>query len=149
MSINLTWPVIVATGRDKKVPAGTADTGLLVARQTGTITQNSTNVVDLTFTLPKNSQIIDFIINNDTAWNSGTSATLSIGTASGGTQYLTSLDTKTAAGRIALTATHVTGTQSAAWANITTNTTMVATITPSGATSAGTTRVTVLYTTAG
>jgi hypothetical protein len=135
-------PVVFQTPRDN---TSVADQGYPVLAQTGTITQNGTSAVDLKFYLPKYSQIIGFWINIDTAFDSGTSATLSIGTASAGTQYLTSANVKAAAGLLPLTATHVTGTQSAAWADISTNTTMVATVTPVGSTTAGVVRVTVLY----
>lgn len=115
--------------------------GDVVLSQTGTITQNSTNAVDLTFTLPASAQIIDFQVDVLTAFNSGTSATLTIGTASAGTQYVGSVDAKTG-GRATLS---ISAAQATAMASIGTSTSVVATVTPSGATSAGLVRVTVIY----
>ena len=119
-----------------------ANVGLCVLSQTGSIAQNSTNVVDLTFTLPANAQILNFFFDVTTAFNSATSATLSAGTASGGTQYASGVDVKTAAGRIAPT---LTGTQLTNMANITTNTSVVVSVTPVGATSAGAVTATIVY----
>lgn len=119
-----------------------ANVGLCVLSQTGSIAQNSTNVVDLTFTLPANAQILNFFFDVTTAFNSATSATLSAGTASGGTQYASGVDVKTAAGRIAPT---FTGTQVANMSNITTNTSVVVSVTPVGATSAGAVNATIVY----
>lgn len=119
-----------------------ANVGLCVLSQTGSIAQNSTNVVDLTFTLPANAQILNFFFDVTTAFNSATSATLSAGTASGGTQYASGVDVKTAAGRIAPT---FTGTQLTNMANITTNTSVVVSVTPVGATSAGAVTATIVY----
>ncbi len=119
-----------------------ANVGLCVLSQTGSIAQNSTNVVDLTFTLPANAQILNFFFDVTTAFNSATSATLSAGTASGGTQYASGVDVKTAAGRIAPT---FTGTQLTNMANITTNTSVVVSVTPVGATSAGAVSATIVY----
>lgn len=119
-----------------------ANVGLCVLSQTGSIAQNSTNVVDLTFTLPANAQIINFFFDVTTAFNSATSATLSAGTASGGTQYASGVDVKAAAGRIAPT---LTGTQLTNMANITTNTSVVVSVTPVGATSAGAVTATIVY----
>ena len=119
-----------------------ANVGLCVLSQTGSIAQNSTNVVDLTFTLPANAQILNFFFDVTTAFNSATSATLSAGTASGGTQYASGVDVKAAAGRIAPT---LTGTQLTNMANINTNTSVVVSVTPVGATSAGAVTATIVY----
>jgi hypothetical protein len=109
--------------------------------QTGTITQNSTNAVSLTMNLPLNSQILSFNIDVTTAFDSATSATLTIGTAAAGTQYVSGVNAKTA-GRAAPTLTTA---QLTNMANIGSNSAVVATVTPSGATTAGTVLVTVLY----
>lgn len=117
------------------------DGGYVVVSQSNTITQNSTTAVSSTFTLPASSQIIDFYIDVLTAYNSATSATLTIGTAAAGTQYVSGVDAKTG-GRAAPT---LTTTQLSNMASIGTNTSVVATVTPVGATSAGSVRVTVVY----
>jgi hypothetical protein len=67
--------------------------------------------------------------------------TLTVGTAAAGTQYAGSVDAKTA-GRVRPT---FSAAQLAAMDDIDTNTSVVATITPVGATSAGQVRVTLVY----
>lgn len=119
----------------------TANLGYAVLSQTGTYTQNGLTAVSVTFYLPANAQITEFFIDSLVAYNSATSATLSIGTAAAGTQYVSGVDMKVA-GRLSPT---LTAAQLTAMANITTNTTMVATITVVGATSAGNGRITVEY----
>lgn len=123
--------------------------GFVQLVQTTTITKNSTNAVSSTLYIPAGSIILDFVIDVLTAFNSATSATLSIGTAAGGTQYVSGVDVKTAAGRIAPT---YTAAQLAAMSNQTvlgvaapTTAPVVVTVTPVGATSAGYVNVSVLY----
>lgn len=96
---------------------------------------------DITFVLPKNAQITNFFIDVLTAYDSATSATLSIGSASAGTQYVGSVNAKTA-GRAAPT---LSAAQLLAMSNISTNTTVYATITSVGQPTAGSVRVTVQY----
>ena len=162
MSSRLTHPVRISSGRDRRVappaganpaydgvPSGTfalSDSGFVVCSQAVTVGFNGSTAVDGTLILPRGSQIRDITVLVGTAFNSATSNTLSIGYASGGTQLLTSLDVKTAAGRIPLTATHVAGTQAANWAaGIGDNTTIVVTQTPVGAASAGSVTVAINY----
>lgn len=121
---------------------GPANVGLCILTQQVTLDQNSTNAVSGTTTLPENSQLIDILVDTITAWNSASSATLSVGTTAGGTQYAGSVDVKTAAGR---QRPAFTGAQLSAMQNILTNASIVATVTPSGATSAGKTIVTFVY----
>ena len=116
-------------------------TGYAVFSQTA-VNANVTGLVqDITFVLPKNSQIQGFNIDVLTAYDSATSATLSIGSASAGTQYVGSVNAKTA-GRAAPT---LSAAQLLAMSNITTNTSVVATVTSVGQPTAGSVRVTVLY----
>ena len=122
--------------------------GFAVLSQSTSITQNSTTAVSSTLYIPAGSRIVDFNIDVLTAYNSATSATLTIGTAAAGTQYVASIDAKTA-GRAAIT---YTAAQLAAMNGVTTTggaaaTTapVVVTVTPVGATSAGYVVVTVLY----
>jgi len=122
----------------------TSDTlngGFVVLTQTATITQASTAAVSATFTLPASSQLIDVMVDVLTAFDSVTSATLSVGTAAAGTQYVSGVNAKTA-GRAAPT---ISAAQALAMADITTNTSVVATVTPVGATAAGLVRVTLVY----
>lgn len=109
--------------------------------QTGTNANVTGLTQDITFTLPRNSQILNVFVDVLTAYDSATSATLSVGTASGGTQYVSGVNAKTA-GRAALT---ISAAQATAMASITTNTTVVATVTSVGQPTTGTVRVTVHY----
>lgn len=122
--------------------------GLVVLSQSTSITQNSTTAVSSTLYIPAGSRIVDFNIDVLTAYNSATSATLTIGTAAAGTQYVGSIDAKTA-GRAAIT---YSAAQLAAMNGVTTvgaaaatTAPVVVTVTPVGATSAGYVVVTVLY----
>ena len=122
--------------------------GFSVLSQSTSITQNSTTAVSSTLYIPAGSEIIDFNIDVLTAFNSATSATLTIGTAAAGTQYVGSIDAKTA-GRAAIT---FTAAQLAAMNGVTTTGTaapttapVVVTVTPVGATSAGYVVVTIIY----
>ena len=122
--------------------------GFSVLSQSTSITQNSTTAVSSTLYIPAGSRIVDFNIDVLTAYNSATSATLTIGTAAAGTQYVGSIDAKTA-GRAAPT---YTAAQLAAMNGVTTTGTaapttapVVVTVTPVGATSAGYVVVTIIY----
>jgi hypothetical protein len=122
--------------------------GFSVLSQSTSITQNSTTAVSSTLYIPAGSRIVDFNIDVLTAYNSATSATLTIGTAAAGTQYVGSIDAKTA-GRAAIT---YTAAQLAAMNGVSvlgvaapTTAPVVITVTPVGATSAGYVVVTVLY----
>lgn len=137
---NTTFSGPVRSGTTRE--GATANLGLCVLSQTALMTQNSTNVVDATFYLPANAQILDFNFDVLTAFNSATSATLSAGTSSGGTQYASGVDVKTATGRIAPT---LTAAQLTNMSDVTTNTSLVVSITPVGATSAGSVRATIIY----
>lgn len=121
--------------------------------QSVTLTQNGTNVVNGTMYIPALSQITSFTVDTTVSWNSATSATLTIGTASGGTQYVTSVDVKASTGRSTLTFTQaqLIAMLSAAQDNTVSTaagaplSTIVVTVTPVGATTAGTTVVTMHY----
>jgi len=142
-STSLGGPIQVGT-KLANPPAGTGDIGTVVLQQDVVITNNGTNTVDVTMLLPGGSQIIDIIADTTTAWNSATSDTLSVGTASGGTQYASGIDVKSAA-RVRPT---FTGTQLTNMLNVGTSTPQVtihATVTPVGSASTGSTTVQVLY----
>lgn len=123
--------------------AGPANTGLAVLSQSQVLTQNSTTDVSAIFTLPPRSRIVDILVDTTTAWNSASSASLTVGTAALGTQYVSGIDVKTNTSPRAAIA--FTAAQLAAMGDIGTNTSVVATVDVTGATSAGTSRVTVLY----
>lgn len=121
-------------------PAG-ANLGGVVLSQTLVLNANGTNAVSGTFFVPPNSQILRVTPDVLTAFNSAVSATLTVGTAAAGTQYAGGVDARTA-GRAAPV---FTAAQLLAMANTGNNLAVVATITPSGATSAGQVRVTIEY----
>lgn len=118
-----------------------SDQGYCVMSQTATIVQNGATAVSATFYLPPNSQIVMPLIDVTTAYDSVTSATLSIGTAAAGTQYVSGVSVKTA-GRAAPT---LTAAQLTAMSNIGANIAVVATVTVVGTTTTGTVNVTLLY----
>lgn len=137
MGTYMTGPFQTGTGLD----ATGADTGTVLLSKTALIDFDATLVQNATFKLPANAQIVDFNVDVLTAYDSATSATLSAGTASGGTQYLSGISTKTAGRR----PNGYSGAQLAAMDNIGTNTTVVATVTSVGQPTAGQVRVTMVY----
>lgn len=123
--------------------------GFCVLEQSVNLTQDSTNAVSSTIYVPAGSRLLDFTVDVLTAFNSGTSATLSAGITAGGTEYVSGVNVKAATGRIAIT---YTAAQLAAMSNqsvlgvvAATTPPVVITITPSGATSAGYVTVTLRY----
>ena len=117
------------------------DAGTALTAKMSTMTQNGANNVSVTITVPEGASIMDAYFDVTEAWNSGTSATGSIGTTAGGTQYGGSVNLKTAARG---TPTY-SNAQLAAMANVGSNTNVVFTSTVSGATSAGSARCVVRY----
>jgi len=124
--------------------------GIALLTQATALTQNGATAVSKTLYIPAGSRIVSFNIDVLTAWNNATTATLTIGTAAAGTQYVGSIDAKTA-GRAAIT---FTAAQLAAMNGVTTTGTaapttapVVVTVTPSGGTAptTGYVVVTVLY----
>lgn len=126
---NFTGPVMSGPKKDTD-SNGPANTGICLLTQVATINVNGTSAVSVTFTVPVDAQLSDFKVDVTTAFNAGTNNNLTIGTAAAGTQYL-SATALTSAGRTALT---FTGAQLTAMSNVTTNTSVVATYTPSGTT---------------
>ena len=122
--------------------------GFAVLEQETSITQNSTTAVSSTLYIPVGAKLIDIIVDTLTAFNSATTAVLSVGITAGGTEYASGVDVKTA-GRVRPT---FTAAQLAAMSNVTvlgvaapTTAPVVVTVTPTGATSAGYVRVTLVY----
>src|SRR5574343_137781 len=121
------------------VGVGTANfsqTALINYSATGTVN------VDATFTLPRGAQILNFFVDTLTAWDSATSAGLTIGSTAGGTEYFTSVDVKTNGRETASNS----AAQLAAFDDIGTNTTVYVGVAQAGATTAGQARVTIQYT---
>ena len=118
-----------------------ANVGYVLLHQTQVITFDATLVQNATFYLPANAIIVDIISDPIVAYNSATSATLSVGTSSGGTQYASGVDAKATA-RVRPTFTVA---QLNAMDGIGTSTTVVATVTSVGQPTAGQNRVTLVY----
>jgi hypothetical protein len=112
-----------------------------VLSQTALIDFDATLVQNATFNIPAESQIVDFHVDVLTAYDSATSATLSAGTASGGTQYLSGINVKLAGRR----PNAFSAAQLAAMDDVGNNRTLVATVTSVGQPTDGQVRVTVLY----
>jgi hypothetical protein len=118
-----------------------ANMGEVVCSQSLPIGQAGATAVSATFAVPQGSQLTDIIVDPLTAWNSATSAVLTVGTVAAGTQFSSAIDVKAAAARTlpTYTAAQLTAMSAVAGGNI------VATVTPTGATSAGNTLVTIKY----
>lgn len=123
-------------------PSEYTNIGYACFTQTGTLQAATAAAVDLTFTLPAGAQIIAIYVDSSVAWTATGAVTFTAGTASAGTQYITSVDLKT----VVRGAPTLTAAQVGAMVDIGTNTTLVCTATTaSGANATGTTKVTVLY----
>lgn len=136
-----TGPVGTFTTLQTGASGSYSDLGFAVMAQSASIAQNGTNAVSSTIYVPQGSQLTDFNIDVTTAFDSATSATLTIGTTAAGTQYVGSINAKTA-GRAAIT---YTAAQLAAMLNVGTNVGVVITVTPVGATTVGAVTVTAFY----
>lgn len=123
--------------------AGPANTGFCGLSQRTSLVQNGAAAVSGRLSLPNGSRLDDFLIDNTVAWDSVTSATLSIGKTAGGTEYVSGVNVKAAAGRLAPT---LTAAQLVAMQNIGDNTDVYVTVTVVGATTVGATAVTARYT---
>jgi hypothetical protein len=136
-----TWSGPLASGDRNAGESGGPNIGLVTLSQTALIDFDATLVQNATFNIPASSQIVDFYVDVLTAYDSATSALVSAGTASGGTQYLSAVSAKTAARR----PNAFSAAQLAAMDNVGTNRTVVATVTSVGQPTAGQVRVTMLY----
>jgi hypothetical protein len=120
---------------------GGPNTGYAVLSQASAIVYGATLVQDYTFYLPPSSQIVDIIADITTAYNSATSATLSAGITSGGTEYVSGVNVKTTGRK----SNSYSAAQLAAMASVGTNTTLVVTVTSVGQPTAGAGNVRVMY----
>lgn len=136
-STTFSGPVKSGTVREN---TGT-NTGTVALYQTQVINFDATLVQTVTFYLPDNSLIVDIIADPLIAYNSATSATLSVGSAAAGTQYASGVDGKATA-RVRPTFTVA---QLNAMDGIGANTSVFATVTSVGQPTAGSTRVTLIY----
>lgn len=118
------------------------DVGYGVFVRTATIQAATVAAVDATITVPASSQIIAIYVDTTVAWTASGAVTFTAGTASAGTQYITSIDLKT----VTRGAPTLTAAQLLAMNDVGTNTSIVCTATTaSGSNATGTTKVTVLY----
>lgn len=136
-----TWSGPLASGDRNAGESGGPNIGLAALSQTALINFDATLVQNATFNIPASSQIVDFYVDVLTAYDSASSATLSAGTASGGTQYLSGISVKTAARR----PNGFSAAQLAAMDDVGANRTVVATVTSVGQPTTGQVRVTLLY----
>jgi hypothetical protein len=136
-----TWSGPLASGDRNAGESGGPNIGLVALSQTALINFDATLVQNATFNIPADSQIVDFYVDVLTAYDSATSATLSAGTTSGGTQYLSAINVKTAARR----PNAFSAAQLAAMDDVDNNRQVVVTVTSVGQPTAGQVRVTMLY----
>jgi|SRR5882672_4205176 len=138
-------PVIVGPRSSASANNNFGNQGAALLAQVVSASQNGTTAVSVTCQIPRHSHIVDFYADSTVPWNSGTSAILSIGTTAADTTFVNGLDLKTStAGNGRLKPTFNT-TQLAAMGDTGTNENVVFTVTPTGATSAGSTFITMMY----
>lgn len=139
----------VPTGTQKggTVSTGAGNQGTTILAQVMNIARDATLVQTASITVPQNATILGFDVFVDTAYDSATSATLTVGTAAAGTQFVTSVNAKTGG---LTTATH-TAAQTTAMANVGSvvgnkvGVPVFATVTSVGQPSVGTVRVVCRY----
>ena len=134
------WSGPLASGDKQAGVVGGPNIGLAVLSQTVLINFDTTLVQNATVYLPLSSRIVNVVVDVLTQYNSATSATLSIGTSTGDTTYVSGVNAKTAA----RTTPTFTAAQLTAMAN-TASGTVVTTVTSVGQPTAGQARVTFLY----
>ena len=99
------------------------------------------NNVDVSLTVPRGAQIHSINVDTLTAWDSVTSASLTIGTTAGGAEFYDATDVKTN-GRETTT---ITAADLGLWQDVGATNTLVIRVAQTGTTAAGQARVTVLY----
>ena len=127
------------------------NTGTTVLSQTLPLAFDTTLVQNATFYIPAGSQILNAWVDVTTGYNSATSATLSIGKTSGGTEYASGVNAKTT-GRTTPTFTTTqltnmlnTPVDVAAANSQQASSAVIATVTSVGQPTAGATQVTIQY----
>lgn len=130
----------IASGDKQAGVSGGPNVGLVVLSQSVLINFDATLVQNGTVYLPLGSRIVNIVADVLTQYNSATSATLTVGTASADTTYASGVNAKTAARTTpTFTAAQLTAMGSTALAPV------VATVTSVGQPTAGQVRVTVMY----
>jgi hypothetical protein len=120
------------------------DVGGMVLSQSVKLQAATAATVEDSIYLPAGAQVIDIVYDNIVLWTA-TTAGLTIGSASAGTQYVSSTDVKANAGK---TRPATTVAQALALENLITSTTVnrvYVTVASTGANAVGTTRVTINY----
>jgi hypothetical protein len=135
-----TWSGPIKIG--EKASGSTKNVGTVVLSQSVRLVADGENAVSGTLYLPTKALITDMFWDVPVAFDSATSATGTVGLTAGGTEYASGANLKTGI-RIYPTFTRP---QVAAMSVPGTATPIVATATPTGATTAGEARLTVQYT---
>ena len=117
-----------------------ANIGKVILHQSVSISQTASGTTSKTIIVPASSRIVAIYADVAAAYNGSTSP-LTVGTSAGGEQFAPSTTCQTA-GRIAMT---FTAAQLTLWANVTTNTSIIATMISTGTVTAGTVIVHVFY----
>ena len=119
----------------------TTNAGYSVLTQRKAIVKNTTP--QTLFKLPAYSQIIDIFVDVITAWDSATSAVLTIGKTGSTTLFSSSIDIKNNTGRIAIPVTAAMAT--AIYGIGATDVTVIATLVETGVATVGAAKITVVY----
>lgn len=127
-------------------PSEYANVGYALFSQTAVLnftaeTGGGSDNVDGTIVIPAGSQVVNIWADTLTAWDSGTSASLTIGTSAGGAEFMDATDVKSA-GR---ETTAPTAADLGLWDDVGTTNTLYVRVAQVGNTSAGQLRVTVVY----
>jgi hypothetical protein len=142
MATNSTVFNSLASGTVQAGGATPANVGLVAVSQTATITYAADGTTTSLFTIPAGSQILNINIDTTTAFNAGSSNTVSIGKSGAATQFVTATSV-TSLGRQSVATTGA----YANWANVgTSDVTVIATYNQTGtAASTGAARITIVY----
>lgn len=140
-------PVISGPRASGNVSFNGGNQGIALLTQVVQLSQTGTTAVTVTVFIPKHSQIVDFLVDTPTPWNSATSATLSVGTTAADTSYLSGITqlTTVTTGSARIYPTTFFETQLTNMLDVGSNEGVAFTVTPVGATSAGNTFVTMRY----
>lgn len=130
-------PLKAGTAKD----GANANIGAVVLAQSAVIDVDADLTQEAIFNVPAGAQLVDFVVDVLAAYDSATSATLTIGSASAGTEYAGGINAKTA-GRATLSHSAA---QLAAMDDVGANTAIYATVTSVGQPTAGQVRVTARY----
>jgi hypothetical protein len=131
---------LVTGDRPAGYPGG-SNLGYVVLSQSVLINRDATLVQSASINLPYNSQLLNIVVDVLTQYDSATSATLTVGTAAGGTTYASGVNAKTG---VRVTPTF-TAAQLASMASTGSTGPVVATVTSVGQPTVGQVRVTYQY----